>query len=210
MQDSLLSLLFELSQWLLAPIVLGLSGASVWLLFLVGTTIRAGVERLCLAGNWHRYVDRVRKRTASPLDWEIAACHPLHRWVAARSRTVDDLPVFIREAEVMAHQRLGQLQILVRTGPMLGLVGTLIPLGPALQGLSDSDLRQLGIHMNIAFTMTVFGILVGAIAYGLFVTHRIWSERDLSDLELIYSLHDTDSKNCPGAANEPKNQALAS
>jgi biopolymer transport protein ExbB/TolQ len=208
MQDSLLSLLFELSQWLLAPIVVGLSGASVWLLFLVGTTIRTGVERLFFGRNWHRYVDRVRKRTASPQDWYVAACHPLHRWVVARSRAINDLPVFIREAEVMAHQRLGKLQILVRTGPMLGLVGTLIPLGPALQGLSDSDLSQLGIHMNIAFTMTVFGILVGAMAYGLFVINRIWSERDLSDLELIYSLYDIDNKSCPGAANESKNQAL--
>ena len=210
MQDYLLSIYFEVSQQLLAPIVAGMTVISVWLLFLLGNTARDGFERLLVGRNWRQYVDKVRKRTASPNDWQEAACNPLHCWVAKRSKDLGDLPVFLREAEVIAHKRIGRLQILVRTGPMIGLVGTLIPLGPALEGLSKSNLQELGAHMNIAFTMTVFGILIGAMAYTLYVIHRGWSEQDLSDLELIHSISELGKQPKLEIADESKDQALAS
>jgi biopolymer transport protein ExbB/TolQ len=194
MQDYLLSVFFEVSQLLLTPIVLGMTVISVWLLFQLGGTAREGFERVLFGRNWRQYIDNVRKRTASPSNWQDTACYPMHRWVADRSKGFCDMAIFLREAEVIAHKRLGQLQILVRTGPMIGLVGTLIPLGPALDGLSKSDLHELGTHMNIAFTMTVFGILIGAIAYALYVIHRAWSEQDISDLELIQSIVELDKQ----------------
>lgn len=210
MQDYLLSIYFEVSQQLLAPIVVGMTVISVWLLFLLGTTAREGFERLLVGRNWRRYVDKVRKRTASPNDWQEAACYPLHRWVANRSKDLCDIPVFLRESEVIAHKRLSRLQIFVRTGPMIGLVGTLIPLGPALEGLSKSNLQELGTHMNIAFTMTVFGILIGAMAYALYIIHRGWSEQDLSDLELIHSISELDKQPKLQIADDSKDPALAS
>lgn len=210
MQDYLLSIYFEVSQQLLAPIVAGMTVISVWLLFLLGVTAREGFERLFFGRNWRQYVDNVRKRAASPNDWQDAASYPLHRWVANRSQDFCDIVIFLHEAEVIAHKRLGRLQILVRTGPMIGLIGTLIPLGPALKGLSKSDLLELGTHMNIAFTMTVFGILIGAMAYALYVIHRGWNEQDLSELELIHSVSELEKQPKYEIANESKDQALAS
>jgi biopolymer transport protein ExbB/TolQ len=210
MQESLLSIFFEVSQQLLTPIIVGMTVVGAWLLFLIGATAREGLERLLLGRLWRRYIDNVRMRAASPDDWEAAARYTLHRWVAARSKSLYDLAIMVREAEVIAHKRLSRLQILVRIGPMIGLVGTLIPLGPALQGLSKSDLDELGTHMNIAFTMTVFGILIGAMAYALYVVHRSWSEQDLSDLELIHSISELEKQSKLEIADESKDQALAS
>jgi len=70
-------------------------------------------------------------------------------------------------------------------GPMLGLVGTLLPLGPALTGLASGDVQALAGNLIIAFTTTVFGILVGAFAYAVSLTRRTWYEQDVSDLEYI-------------------------
>ncbi len=210
MQDYLLSLYFDVSQLLLMPIVVGMTVIAAFLVFQVGVFTREGFERLLGGRKWRQYIDNVRKRSASPEEWQEKAHFPIHRWIAKRSRTVGDISIFVREAEVMANKSLGRLQILIRTGPMIGLVGTLIPLGPALEGLSKSDLQALGSHMNISFTMTVFGILIGALAYGLYIVHRSWTEQDLSDMELIHSIFELDKLPKLEIADESKNQALAS
>ena len=42
-----------------------------------------------------------------------------------------------------AMRRLERTRALVRLGPALGLMGTLIPLSPALAGLANGDVAQL-------------------------------------------------------------------
>ena len=57
-----------------------------------------------------------------------------------------------------------QLRSLARLGPALGLMGTLIPLGPALVGLAAGDLQMMSQNLVIAFATTVVGLLVGTLA----------------------------------------------
>ena len=68
---------------------------------------------------------------------------------------------------------------------MLGLMGTLIPLGPALSGLSSGDMSALGSNLVVAFTATVVGLLISGVAYGVGLLRRVWYARDLTDLEFI-------------------------
>lgn len=167
--------------------------ATIYLVFLAGQLCRLFLHRMWVGGAWWKYIDEVRLRKAPPDDWRKHAMLPAHLWVARRVNKTSDLPIFIKELEVKANTQLSRLQIMVRTGPMIGLVGTLIPLGPALHGLASSDLAQMGSHMNIAFTMTVFGILIGALAYGFYIAVRNCYERDISELELIFDLINSDS-----------------
>ncbi len=82
-------------------------------------------------------------------------------------------------------RRLSGLTLATRVGPMLGLVGTLLPLGPALRGLASEDLASLAGNLEIAFTATVFGLLIGGLAYAAGVLRRNWYDQDLSDLEFV-------------------------
>ena len=43
-------------------------------------------------------------------------------------------------------------------------------------------------NLIIAFTTTVFGILVGAFAYAASLIRRTWYEQDLSDLEYVVNV----------------------
>lgn len=73
--------------------------------------------------------------------------------------------------------------LLIRLGPILGLMGTLIPLGPALLGLSTGNLDELSSNLSIAFSSTVVGLFIGAVAM---ITYRIkkrWYRQDLNDME---------------------------
>lgn len=85
-------------------------------------------------------------------------------------------------------RRLERTRILVRFGPALGLMGTLIPLSPGLAALSRGDTARLSQDLRIAFSVTVLGLLVGAISYAIsLVRDRIYSH-DLSDLEYLVSV----------------------
>lgn len=80
-------------------------------------------------------------------------------------------------------RRLERTRLLVRFGPALGLMGTLIPLSPALAGLAEGDINQLADNLRIAFSVTVIGLLVGAVAFAMsLVRDRLYGQ-DHSDLE---------------------------
>jgi biopolymer transport protein ExbB/TolQ len=82
-------------------------------------------------------------------------------------------------------RRLERTRLLVRAGPALGLMGTLIPLSPALAGLAAGDVQELSENLRVAFSVTVIGLLIGAIAFGIsLVRDRLYGQ-DLSDLEFV-------------------------
>jgi MotA/TolQ/ExbB proton channel family len=89
------------------------------------------------------------------------------------------------EHDFVSLRRLERTRILVRAGPALGLMGTLIPLSPALAGLAAGDVQELSENLRVAFSVTVIGLLIGAIAFGIsLVRDRLYSQ-DLSDLEFV-------------------------
>lgn len=82
-------------------------------------------------------------------------------------------------------KRLERTRMLVRFGPALGLMGTLIPLSPALAGLADGNVTQLTDNLRVAFGVTVVGLLTGAIAFSVsLVRDRLYAQ-DFSDVEFV-------------------------
>ena len=84
-------------------------------------------------------------------------------------------------------RRLERTRILVRAGPALGLMGTLIPLSPALEALAQGDVQKLSNNLRVAFSVTVLGLLIGAVAFAIsLIRDRLYGQ-DLSDLEYVAS-----------------------
>jgi biopolymer transport protein ExbB/TolQ len=91
----------------------------------------------------------------------------------------------LAEYDYRSLRRLERTRILVRMGPALGLMGTLIPLSPALAGLADGDVATLSDNLRVAFSVTVAGLLVGAVAFGIsLVRDRLYAQ-DFSDVEYV-------------------------
>jgi biopolymer transport protein ExbB/TolQ len=80
---------------------------------------------------------------------------------------------------------LSKLTWITRIGPMLGLMGTLIPLGPALTGLATGNITTLSSNLVVAFTTTVTGVLIGCAGFTMSLVRRNWYNQDMSDLEYI-------------------------
>jgi len=94
----------------------------------------------------------------------------------------------LQEYEFYTIKRLERTRILVRLGPMLGLMGTLIPLSPALVGLASGNTEQLAENLTTAFSVTVLGLLIGGLAFVISIVRDRLYAQDISDMEYLLEL----------------------
>jgi biopolymer transport protein ExbB/TolQ len=85
--------------------------------------------------------------------------------------------------ELAVQRRLDRTRILVRAGPAIGLMGTLIPLAPGLAALGDGNVAQLAGDLRDAFAATVIGLLVGTVSFALTLSRTRMYTEDLAALE---------------------------
>jgi biopolymer transport protein ExbB/TolQ len=103
-----------------------------------------------------------------------------------------------------AQRRLERTRLLVRAGPALGLMGTLIPLSPALDGLANGKISELSQNLRVAFSVTVLGLLVGAVAFALSLYRDRLYGQDLSDLEYVAAVLTDDPAPAAVGAGPPQ------
>ncbi len=94
----------------------------------------------------------------------------------------------LQEHEIRTSEALDKTRVMIRIGPMLGLMGTLIPMGPALLALTQGNLNQMANSLIIAFGTTVSGLTVGVLAYVISVARERWYAQDMRDMEYLVDL----------------------
>jgi biopolymer transport protein ExbB/TolQ len=94
----------------------------------------------------------------------------------------------LADYELAAQRRLDRTRVLVRAGPAIGLMGTLIPLAPGLAALGDGDVAKLADDLRDAFAATVIGLLVGTVAFALTLSRTRMYTEDLAALERAVGL----------------------
>lgn len=93
--------------------------------------------------------------------------------------------LLISHFETDSDKQLSRFSNLAKLGPITGLVGTLIPMGPALQGLAAGDIAQLAQQMQIAFTTTVIGLIIGAVGFTLYQIYKRHIFKGLAILDFV-------------------------
>ena len=81
-------------------------------------------------------------------------------------------------------RRIERADFITRIAPMLGLMGTLIPLGPGLAALGEGELSILTTAMTVAFDTTVIGLLAGLIGFVLGRMRRRWYDAAMEAYEM--------------------------
>ena len=76
-------------------------------------------------------------------------------------------------------------ELVLRLGPMFGLLGTLIPLGPGLIALGQGNTEVLSQSLLIAFDTTAAGVIVSAFAFVVQYFRKSWYQTYAKDLESI-------------------------
>ncbi|MEO0410541.1 MAG: MotA/TolQ/ExbB proton channel family protein [Pseudomonadota bacterium] len=85
--------------------------------------------------------------------------------------------------DALARQRIRRADLLARVGPTLGLMGTLIPLGPGIAALGRGDFLTLSQAVATAFDTTVFGLMIGLTGFLIGRFRRYAYEAALQKLE---------------------------
>ncbi|KQW46910.1 hypothetical protein ASC77_17065 [Nocardioides sp. Root1257] len=199
MTDDIYQVIFNVAEALELPVVLAAVAALLAVIVETGAFLAERIRRqrrsfpaLSRAADAARTAldagDRAAVRAAlQPVAWSdqmgrvLSAFSEEAGTPGAEPRLAKQLADF----DFASERRLSRTRLLVRFGPALGLMGTLIPLSPALEGLADGDVAALTDNLRLAFSITVLGLLVGAAAFALSLARdRIYGQ-DHSDLEYV-------------------------
>ena len=196
MIEQFISILYAITVALKAPVIIAILLALIWSLFETGIFLREWLERKRHARAWGKacldvmHGDKPDAQhlmyllTSSSAPDLVRHCMQSHtaQTSGSASHIIDAL---LHDMEFEAVRRLSRMRIGLRLGPVLGLMGTLIPMGPALMSISRCNLAAMSSDLIIAFSTTVAGLFVGAICYGLLLPRQYWYARDIADIERL-------------------------
>ena len=87
------------------------------------------------------------------------------------------------ELDLKAHKLLETGRIATRVAPMMGLVATMIPMGPALKSLADGNLAQVSECLTIAFSAVILALISASITYWIVNVRKRWLAEELLEIE---------------------------
>ncbi|MEZ5125510.1 MAG: hypothetical protein R2826_04575 [Thermoleophilia bacterium] len=196
-------LVFDAARVLLYPVLVALLLCLIWVLVELGVFAYEVFRRLRSRDLDALEVSALRARQAFTQGRPRAAYRQLQQasYSIVVTRFVFDLirnyqterlaakPLkLLQEYEFYTVARLERSRILTRVGPVLGLMGALIPLAPALSGLASGNIVELADNLEIAFSVMVIGLLIGGLGYVIsLVRDRLYSQ-DISDLEYLLEI----------------------
>lgn len=155
MNPNLDAAMYGLSQMFLAPVLLAIAALFLYAFYALGTFALQALQR----------------RAGRAEGFELLC--------AVRA----DPRLTTGELEVLAVRRLEVVRIATRVAPMLGLVATMIPMGPALKSLGEGHLADVSQSLTVAFSAVILALLASAITYWIANVRRRWYAGDLLDIQ---------------------------
>ncbi|GHE94574.1 MotA/TolQ/ExbB proton channel family protein [Thalassotalea profundi] len=105
--------------------------------------------------------------------------YPIHNYFINNPQASDD------ELEVVALKQLETLRVVTRIAPMLGLIATMIPMGPALQALADGNIQGISENLIIAFAAVIWGLVISTITFWPASVKKRWCANELINIRKL-------------------------
>lgn len=150
------SLMYGVGQLFLIPVLIAISLLFLYAFVALGAFVRQAVQRKSGVGSAFELLT-------------MRQCEPA---------------LSLAELEAEAMNRLEFIRIATRVTPMLGLVATMIPMGPALRALGEGQLADVSGSLMLAFSAVILALLAAAITYAIAHVRRRWYADELLRLEL--------------------------
>lgn len=168
MLQALEQFLFEISSALYFPVIAAVSALVLYVGVALGALAHEAWERRKLARSIAHY--------QAKLALELAATTP---HLDAR------LELLLQGAELSIARSLDRIRFVIKVGPALGLMGTLIPMGISLAALAEGNIPKMAGSMVTAFTATVAGLGCGVVAYLIALVREKWLRDDIRQMEYL-------------------------
>lgn len=164
-------LMADVSELFMAPVILAILVLFIYALFALGRFISQMAIRRKGA---QKYSQQTKNAELKPV-----AGYELHNYFVKEQNASED------ELEVYALKKLEGLRVVTRISPMLGLIATMIPMGPALQGLADGNIQSISENLIIAFAAVIWGLVVSTLTFWPASVKKRWYADEMITLRKI-------------------------
>lgn len=162
--------LYVVSAALYYPVTLGLVALVFYMLVLIGGLTRDHLDR-------QRGQRPALEKYRRDLIDVIAGTGREHRDL--------EIEALLQKTEHRMSKPLERARFIVRGGPGIGLMGTLIPMGVALAALAQGSMPSMAQHMVHAFNSAVVGLGSGVIAFAIALVREQWIRADIIDMRYL-------------------------
>ena len=188
--DNISQILFLVSDSLLIPDIIVLLVLFVRALFLVGSfynqyiTKYKNERQLCPILN-QLTPERMEELQAALPEKDNSLYIKYLRAILARPADDTYADYMITNFENDAEKDVVTSKLLAKVGPVLGLIGTLIAMSPALTGLSQGDISKMASNMQVVFATTVVGLVVSLVGLVTLQFKQRWYAKEVNQLDYI-------------------------
>lgn len=187
--------IYIISSSLLYPVLFLLTALTIWLIVYSGAFFTEWLGRKqkdSLSAEQLPGIIRNRNKN-NKLDYRVAGyLTRLESLIGSMDDYAEiEIENLLQDTVLSILKSLDRVKMVIRVGPSLGLIGTLIPMGTGLAALSQGDMTKLSSDLVIAFTTTVVGLALGITAYCFYTVRRRWIEEDIKNIELTTEIMTT-------------------
>lgn len=163
----------QVSTLLMTPVIILICLLAVYAVFALGQFSSQWMVRKKNAIKYSRQV--TQKNTTTTL----LQGFPIHNYYLKNPDASED------ELEIVALKQLETLRIVTRIAPMLGLIATMVPMGPALQALADGNIQGISENLIIAFAAVIWGLVISSITFWPAAVKKRWCANELINIRKL-------------------------
>lgn len=162
-------LMYQMSDFFMAPVLILLIVMFAYSLFALGRFI---------AQFWQRRQHRSAYRQSLQFPLGEAPQKQLPGFPLVS--LAQQLPTVTKDQlDVAALEDMEGVRTASRLAPMLGLIATMVPMGPALKSLADGNVQGISENLIVAFSAVIFGLVIASITFWIASVKRRWLAAEL-------------------------------
>ncbi len=170
------TLMYQVSGLLLPPVLVVITLLFFYAFFILGCFAAQYLQRRRNDHHYHQAIRSLGDAEPALQTRPLKGYRLFSHYQENNKKTSTDLEIF-------ALKSLENQRIVTRIAPMLGLVATMIPMGPALKALADGNIQGISENLVIAFAAVIFGLMTASITFWTASVKKRWFVCELSDLQ---------------------------
>ncbi|PAJ74069.1 hypothetical protein CJF42_12620 [Pseudoalteromonas sp. NBT06-2] len=165
------TLMANVSEILMAPVLVAILILFIYAIYTLGRFLS---QYLIRKKNYINYFKNIENKKN-----KLFTGFPIHNYFVKNPTASED------EIEVYALKKLETLRIVTRIAPMLGLIATMIPMGPALKSLADGNIQGISENLIIAFAAVIWGLVISTITFWPASVKKRWFAQEIINIRKI-------------------------
>ncbi|MCJ8302801.1 MotA/TolQ/ExbB proton channel family protein [Shewanella sp.] len=164
-------LLANLSEYLMTPVLICIVLLLIYAIYAIGLFAGMFYVRRKNAQQYRQTI-QIKERK-----WYSG--YPIHNYFVNNPKACED------ELEIFALKKLENLRVVTRVAPMLGLIATMVPMGPALKALADGNIQGISESLIIAFASVIWGLVIATLTFWPASVKKRWFASELINIRKL-------------------------